>query len=113
MDFNSVSVGQIVVFITSTGVICGFLFKIFSLFSQVKQNTQMVKRAHERLDSFKKEQADQKTELIDKVEQTNTAVNLICSAVSALIDDALQNNEESKDQLRKMKHCLDNKKEII
>lgn len=113
MNFNELSVGQIVTFITSTGIIAGFLFKIFLVFSQVKQNTQMVKRAHERIDDFKKAQENQKSELIDKVEETNNAVNLICSAVSALIDDSLQDNQESKKRLRDIKNKLDNKKEIV
>ena len=52
-------------------------------------------------------------ELIDKVEETNNAVNLICSAVSALIDDSLLDNQESKQRLREIKNKLDNRKEIV
>ena len=62
---------------------------------------------------FEELQKEQKTELIDKVEETNNAVNLICSAVSALIDDSLQDNQESKKRLREIKNKLDNKKEIV
>ena len=65
------------------------------------------------MDNFEKVQIQQKSELIDKVEETNNAVNLICSAVSALIDDSLQDNQESKRQLRDIKQKLDNKKEIV
>ena len=65
------------------------------------------------MNDFETLQKQQKSELIDKVEETNNAVNLICSAVSALIDDSLQDNQESKQRLRDIKNKLDNKKEIV
>lgn len=112
-DFNALSVGTIISFITGTGIIAGFMYKIFSLFNQVKKNEISVQRCHERIDNLKILSENQKSELIEKVEQTNDAVNLLCSAVSALIDDSLLDNQESKKQLQEIKHKLDNKKEII
>ena len=78
-----------------------------------KNKTIHKERLDVRMDNFEKVQIQQKSELIDKVEETNNAVNLICSAVSALIDDSLQDNQESKRQLRDIKQKLDNKKEIV
>ena len=43
MNFNDISVGQIITFITSTGIITGFSYKIFSLFNQVKINKENIK----------------------------------------------------------------------
>lgn len=113
VDFNTLTIGNVISFVTGTGIIAGFMYKIFSLFNQVKKNEISVQRCHERIDNLKASSENQKSELIDKVEQTNDAVNLLCSAVSALIDDSLLDNNESKQQLREIKHKLDNKKEII
>ena len=55
----------------------------------------------------------EKDQLIAKVEETNNAVNLLCLAVSALIDDSLLDNEESKNRLKEIKRKLDSEKEII
>lgn len=113
MSFNSMTVGQIVTAITSVGIISAFMFKLFSLFSEVKQDTRSIQRAHERIDKIQEQNKQQKDELLGKVEETNNAVNLLCTAVSGLIEDALQDNDESKKQLKEIKHKLDNKKEII
>lgn len=113
MNFEEINIGQIIGFITGTGIIAGFLFKIFSVFNQVNQNTKAIIQANGRIDELKQESTNQKSELVEKVEETNNAVNLICSAVSALIDDSLQDNQESKKRLREIKDKLDNKKEIV
>ena len=44
------------------------------------------------MDNFENLQKEQKTELLQKVEATNTAVNLLCSAISAMIDNQLNDN---------------------
>ena len=112
-DVNSVTIGQIIAFITSVGILSGFFGKFFSQIYKIKQLSEKQNKLEERMNDFEKAQVQQKSELIDKVEETNNAVNLICSAVSALIDDSLLDNQESKQQLREIKRKLDNKKEIV
>mgnify|MGYP000987230606 CR=1 FL=1 len=46
-----------------------------------------------------------------KVEETNSAVNLLCSAISALIDNAITGG--NIEQLKSIKIKLDEKKEIV
>lgn len=112
-DINAITVGQMLTFITAVGVFSGFFGKFFSQIYKIKQLTDKQDKLEKRMNSFEEQQIQQKSELIDKVEETNNAVNLICSAVSALIDDSLQDNQESKQQLREIKRKLDSKKEII
>ena len=113
MNFNDVTVGEIVTFITITGVICGFAYKIFSFFSKVNQNEKDIKIINNKIEFIENDRKIEKDQLIQKVEDTNNAVNLICSAVSALIDDSLLDNEESKIRLKEIKKRLDNEKEIV
>ena len=112
-EINNVTIGQAIAFITSIGVFSGFFGKFFSQIYKIKQLCEKQDKLEKRMDVFEKSQIEQKSELIDKVEETNNAVNLICSAVSALIDDSLQDNQESKQRLRDIKIKLDNKKEIV
>lgn len=113
MNVNEITLGQILGLITAIGVLSGFFGKFFSQIYKIKSLTEKQEKLEQRMDDFEKSQAEQKSELIDKVEETNNAVNLICSAVSALIDDSLQDNQESKQRLREIKNKLDNKKEIV
>lgn len=113
MNFNEITVGEIVTFITITGVICGFAHKIFSFFSKVNQNEKDIKIINNKIEFIENDRKIEKDQLIQKVEDTNNAVNLICSAVSALIDDSLLDNEESKIRLKEIKKRLDNEKEIV
>ena len=113
MNFNEITVGEIVTFITITGVICGFAYKIFSFFYKVNQNEKDIKIINNKIESIENDRKIEKDQLIQKVEDTNNAVNLICSAVSALIDDSLLDNEESKIRLKEIKKRLDNEKEIV
>jgi hypothetical protein len=113
MDFNNLTVGEIIAFITAIGILSGFFGKFFSQVYNIKHLGERQEKLEKRMDDYEKYQDKQKSELIEKVEQTNNAVNLICSAVSALIDDSLLDNQESKQQLREIKHKLDNKKEIV
>ncbi len=55
--------------------------------------------------------AHQKDEVIDKVEETNEAVNLLCNAISALLENAISGNNIK--ELEEVKEKLDNKKGII
>ena len=112
MDFNNITVGQIAVAITTIGIICGFLFKIFSLFNKVKENEKEIERLNAELEAMKDTNQKQKEEILSKVEETNTAVNLLCSAISAMIDNELNDNK-NKDELRLIKQKLDEKKEIV
>ena len=114
MNFNDLTVSDIIVFITSIGIICGFFYKLFSLFSDIKNTKKSVERAHERIDSIKMEQENEKNEILNKVEETNMAVNLLCRAVSALINCELNENDISNiDELKRIKQKLDDKKELV
>ena len=113
IDINTMTIGTIVASISAIGIISGFFGKFFSQIYKIKQLGEKQKELEERMNKFEESQQKQKSELIDKVEETNNAVNLICSAVSALIDDSLQDNQESKNRLREIKSKLDNKKEIV
>ena len=110
---NNISLGAIVAGIVAIGVLSGFFGKFFAQIYKIKQLGEKQEKLEQRMDDFETSQAKQKSELIDKVEETNNAVNLICSAVSALIDDSLQDNQESKKRLREIKNKLDSKKEIV
>lgn len=114
MNFNEMTVGDIVVLITSLGVICGFFYKVFSLFNKVNNTEKLAKDAHLRIDKIKLKQEEEKNELITKVEETNIAVNLLCRAVSALINCELNEDDISNiDELRRIKQKLDDKKELV
>ena len=110
---NNITLSGIVAIIVAVGVLSGFFGKFFAQIYKIKQLGEKQKELEDRMDKYEINQNKQKSELIDKVEETNNAVNLICSAVSALIDDSLQDNQESKQRLRDIKNKLDNKKEIV
>lgn len=113
MNIEDITVGQIITFIASVGAISAFAYKIFSLFNQVKINKESIKRIDHKIEFIENDRKIEKDQLIAKVEETNDAVNLLCSAVSALIDDSLLDNEESKNRLKEIKRKLDSEKEII
>lgn len=113
MEVTNITLGQVLAIITTVGILSGFFGKFFSQIYKIKQLAEKQKELEDRMNKFEDCQAKQKSELIDKVEETNNAVNLICSAVSALIDDSLQDNQESKQRLREIKNKLDSKKEIV
>lgn len=106
------TLGQIATAITVVGVICGFLFKIFSVFNQVKQNKKDIDELNQLIEKLQDDNKTQKEDILNKVEETNTAVNLLCSAISAMIDNELNDNK-NKDELRLIKQKLDEKKEIV
>lgn len=106
------TLGQIATAITVIGVICGFLFKIFSVFNQVKQNKKDIEELNKTIEKLQDDNETQKKDILNKVEETNTAVNLLCSAISAMIDNELNDNK-NKDELRLIKQKLDEKKEIV
>lgn len=110
---NNLTLGGIIAIVIAIGTLSGFFWKFFAQIYKIKQLGEKQKELEERMNKYEEVQAKQKSELIDKVEETNNAVNLICSAVSALIDDSLQDNQESKQRLREIKNKLDNKKEIV
>ena len=112
-DVNGITLGQIIGIVTAIGILSGFFGKFFAKMYKIKQLGEKQEELERRMNDFETLQKQQKSELIDKVEETNNAVNLICSAVSALIDDSLQDNQESKQRLRDIKNKLDNKKEIV
>ena len=111
-DINSVTIGQIIAFITSIGILSGFFGKFFSQIYKIKQLEERMKKTEERMDGYETTQKEQKNELLDKVEQTNSAVNLLCSAISALIDNELNDNG-SAEELKRIKQKLDDKKELV
>ena len=112
-NVNGITLGQIIGMVTAIGILSGFFGKFFAQMYKIKQLGEKQEELERRMNDFETLQKQQKSELIDKVEETNNAVNLICSAVSALIDDSLQDNQESKQRLRDIKNKLDNKKEIV
>ena len=112
MDFNNITIGQVVVALASIGAICAFLFKIFSLFAQVKENKKQIELLATVIQGVKKENEKQKGEILSTLGETNTAVNLLCSAISAMIDSELDDNN-NKDELRAIKKELDKKKGIV
>jgi len=106
------TLGQIAVGITTIGVIATFLFKIFTAFSRIKQNEKDIELLNKKIEKLQDQNQTQKEEILKKVEETNTAVNLLCSAISAMIDNELNDNK-NKDELRNIKQKLDEKKEIV
>lgn len=110
---NNITLGGIIAIVIAIGTLSGFFGKFFAQMYKIKQLGEKQEELERRMNDFETLQKQQKSELIDKVEETNNAVNLICSAVSALIDDSLQDNQESKQRLRDIKNKLDNKKEIV
>lgn len=112
MNFENITIGQIVVAITSIGVICAFLFKIFSVINEVKENKKEIANLKEELAEVRDENQKTKTEILSKVNQTNEAVNLLCSAISAMIDNELNENK-NLDELENVKRQLDAKKAIV
>lgn len=112
MNFENITIGQIISFITCVGVICGFFYKIFSLFNDMKETKKLAKDAHTRIDKIKVEHELEKNEILEKVEETNTAVNILCHAVSALIDCELS-DKTNVDELKRVKQQLDDKRELI
>lgn len=110
---NNITLGGIIAIVIAIGTLSGFFGKFFTQMYKIKQLGEKQEELERRMNDFETLQKQQKSELIDKVEETNNAVNLICSAVSALIDDSLQDNQESKQRLRDIKNKLDNKKEIV
>ena len=109
---ENITLGQIAILITTIGVICGFLFKVFSIFNQVKDNQRQIQILETVIQSVKDKNERQKEEILSKVEQTNTAVNLLCSAISAMIDNQLNENK-NLNELKIIKQKLDEKKEIV
>lgn len=112
MSFENITIGQIIGFITCIGVICGFFYKVFSLFTDMKETKKLAKDAHLRIDKIKVEHELEKNEILEKVEETNTAVNLLCHAVSALIDCELS-DKHNVEELKRVKQQLDDKKELV
>lgn len=112
MDFSNITIGQIVVAITSFGVICASLFKLFTVFNQVKENKKEIENLKKELNEVRGENQKTKNEILLKVNQTNEAVNLLCSAISAMIDNELNENKNI-DELESVKKQLDAKKAIV
>ena len=112
MDLTKITLAQISAFIVAVGVLSGLFGKFFSQIYKIKQLEERMKKTEERMDGYETTQKEQKNELLDKVEQTNSAVNLLCSAISALIDNELNDNG-SAEELKWIKQKLDDKKELV
>lgn len=112
MDLTKITLAQISAFIIAVGVLSGLFGKFFSQIYKIKQLEERMKKTEERMDGYETTQKEQKNELLDKVEQTNSAVNLLCSAISALIDNELNDNG-SFEELKRIKQKLDDKKELV
>lgn len=112
MDLTKITLAQISAFIVAVGVLSGLFGKFFSQIYKIKQLEERMKKTEERMGDYETTQKEQKNELLDKVEQTNSAVNLLCSAISALIDNELNDNG-SAEELKRIKQKLDDKKELV
>lgn len=112
MDLTKITLAQISAFIVAVGVLSGLFGKFFSQIYKIKQLEERMKKTEERMNAYETTQKEQKNELLDKVEQTNSAVNLLCSAISALIDNELNDNG-STEELKRIKQKLDDKKELV
>ena len=112
MDLTKITLAQISAFIVAVGVLSGLFGKFFSQIYKIKQLEERMKKTEERMDGYETTQKEQKNELLDKVEQTNSAVNLLCSAISALIDNELNDNG-SAEELKRIKQKLDDNKELV
>ena len=119
--FENLTLGQIAGAIATIGIICAFLFKIFSAFNQIKENKEALANKADQSDVLALKESFvtletayklQKEDLQKTVDETNAAVNLLCMALSALIDNQLTDNA-NKDELRLIKQRLDEKKEIV
>ena len=112
MDFSNITLGQVAVGITTIGVICAFLFKVFSFFNRVKELEKELAALKAEIEEIKKNNEKQKNEILATVNKTNEAVNLLCSAISAMIDNELNENKNI-DELESVKRQLDAKKGIV
>ncbi len=111
MNFETMTLSQLVTAIAIIGALSGAFYKVFSLIADVKYNKDSIKRLENTIDAIEQEMKMQKDELVDKVEETNTAVNLLCTAVSALLTSQISG--DNIDELKAVKQKLDAKKEII
>lgn len=105
MMFENITIGELTVAMASLGVMAAFLYRIFSFFKQVTDNTAKITRMTERLDKVEIKAKTDKNEILDSLEETKT---LLCSGLSALVDSAL--NESNQDELTKIKRQLDERK---
>lgn len=113
MDLTKITLAEIVAFIVAVGVLSGLFGKFFSQIYKIKNQDERIRKLEERMDENDVKQKEQKNELLDKVEETNSAVNLLCSAISALIDNELNDNGASEEELKRIKQKLDDKKELV
>ena len=111
MDVSTMPIGELVTAVAIIGALSGAFYKVFSIISDVKYNKQSIQKLKGQIQVIEDEMKMQKREVIDKVEQTNEAVNLLCSAVSALLSNAIGDN--NTEELKAVKQRLDNKKEIV
>ena len=112
MDVNSITLGQITGAIIAIGVFSGFFGKFFSQIYKIKNQDKRIDTLEKRMDDYECNQKKEKDEIYSKVEETNTAVNLLCTAISALIDNEI-NVDGNIEALKKIKNKLDEKKEIV
>lgn len=112
MDFNSLTIRDIITFIVGVGIICGFFYKLFSFFQQVNTNKDNIERLGKKIQDFKEMKEADREELVKKIDETNSAVNLLCSAISALIDNEITENG-NLEELKRIKQKLDDKKELV
>lgn len=110
--FENLTVAEIIAGITALGIIAGFFGKLFAQLYKIKTNAEDIIKLQHRVDRIETSRKDEKQELIKKVDSTNEAVNLLCNAISALIDNEISNGN-NLDELKTIKKRLDDKKEIV
>ena len=109
---NNLSIGEIAVFLGSVGVVSALFAKIFSQVYKVKDIEKRQIKLEERMDTYEDKQKHQKVDILKTVGETNEAVNLLCSAISVMIENELSDNK-NKESLRIIKQKLDERKEIV
>lgn len=112
MSLNNITINDAVILITAIGIICGFFYKIFSHFNECKENKKEIDKLKEKFKVMECKRAEEKDELIRKIDVTNNAVNLLCNAISALIDNEI-NEHKDIDRLKTIKEKLDGKMELV
>ena len=112
MNFENITLGQVAVALTTVGVIVAFLFKVFSFFNRVKENEKEIESLKLQIKEVKEDSEKRNNEVLATVNKTNEAVNLLCSAISAMIDNELSENKNI-DELENVKRQLDAKKGIV
>lgn len=105
MMFENITIGELTVAMASLGVIAAFLYRVFSFFRQVADNTAKLNSVTTRLERVEIKVKQDKDEILASLDDAKT---LFCTGLSALIDNALNISNET--ELSRIKKQLDERK---